>query len=110
MYIPAQYKQLIGVWQGYSIFVVDGEYIRTTLKVIQFDDAGNGQAYIGFIPANEIWAELKKPNDLIANICHEYFESEYMKSTGASYDEAHGLAMQFEGKVRAILGLSDANS
>ena len=92
------YVKKYGKIKQFTIFFVDGEYIRNNIDDA-FVLAGHHLAF-DYIPENEIWVEdtVKKAERMFL-IVHEMFENKLM-TLGIEYDPAHDLANIIEAACR----------
>ncbi len=87
---------------GVKICTINGDYVRTEQKHIEFTMGGHHYVY-EYIPEDEIWIDENlsgKPNDFEATILHENTERNLMKEAGLSYDDAHEIANVVETRYR----------
>ena len=71
--------------RGFTVFIVDGEWIRNNLDVT-FGTGGHGLVH-SFIPMDEIWIDPANESEK-SLMFHEIYEFELMK-TGMNYWNAH---------------------
>lgn len=82
---------------NYSIFLVDGEEIRSN-QAIDFTQGGHHKVF-PFIPEGEVWIErMKDPREQYYTLVHELKEIKDMQKE--SYDTAHPKANEAELEVR----------
>lgn len=107
--LSGKWKRFLRKQEGFSIYAVDGEWIRNNLSVI-FGHGGHGYVH-EFIPLNEVWIsthhfehcgclKVKKQQKCSkaffeSTIIHEITEFREMKK-GKTYWEAHYLALKKE--------------
>lgn len=92
-------KILVNQRDGYNIYVVDGNYIRTN-ENIEFTNFGHHFRF-PFIPVNEIWLdeEYGDGNERTPYTVHAIIEAEAMKK-GMPYDKAYDKGLEAESKYR----------
>lgn len=115
--------KLSGSWKiferkqdGFSIYRVDGEWVRANLSII-FGHGGHGYVH-EFIPHEEIWVDVKHYSNCDCKkvaqkrlISQRYFEStvvheitEWKKmKTGISFWKAHHIGLQAENNLKLLL-------
>ena len=92
------YVQKLGVVKNFTVYSVDGAYVRNTLNDAFY--MGGHSLYYDFIPANEIWVEKTiDKKEIIFIVLHELVENKLM-SLGVDYDTAHTVANLLEAKLR----------
>lgn len=101
-------KYLIGEIDGFSIFIVDGNAVKTELEM-DFVEGANDEAYSSdtddehkdVIPDKEVWLSAEVNGKYIPYILyHELLEAIIMRSAGLSYSDAHDIANAHEKKAR----------
>ena len=93
------YQYYLGKKEGLDIWVVDGIFIRREV-LSEFLYGGNDQVY-DFIPKGEIWVDGSTDvTEAQYTILHEIVERNLMVEKKMSYDEAHKIATEKEGKMR----------
>ena len=101
-------KYLIGEIDGFSIFIVDGNAVKTKLEM-GFVEGANDEAYSSdtddehkdVIPDKEVWLSAEINGKYIPYILyHELLEAIIMKIAGLSYSDAHDIANLYEKKAR----------
>ena len=101
-------KSLIGEVDDFSIYIVDGDAVKTKLEM-DFVEGANDEAYSSetddehkdVIPDNEIWLSAEVHERYMPYILyHELLEAIIMRSTGLAYSDAHDVANRYEKKAR----------
>ena len=93
------YEYYLGKRNGLDIWIVNGKFIRRKI-LSEFVYGGNDRVY-NFVPEGEIWIDGSiDPVEAQFAIAHEITERTLMAEKGLSYDEAHKLASEEEGKER----------
>lgn len=107
--LSGPWKKFIRVQDGFMVYAVDGEWVRSNLSVI-FGHGGHGFVH-EFIPNYEIWIDtnhcedcgcvIKEPNQPVSQnyfdstIIHEIEEFRLMEK-GMNFYDAHQLALKKE--------------
>lgn len=110
--LSGHWKKFVRVQDGFMIYAIDGEYIRSNLSVI-FGHGGHGLVH-EFIPNYEIWIDtrhyedcgcaVKEPNQSVSQnyfnstVIHEIEEFKLMEK-GMNFYDAHQLALKKECEV-----------
>jgi len=118
--LSGNWKRFLRMQDGYWIYTVDGEWVRNNLSII-FGHGGHGRVH-EFIPLDEIWvathhfencgcitrsATQKCSSEYFeSTLLHEIVECEAM-SRGATFWEAHNIAIQREEEVGLLEDLLD---
>ena len=94
------YLKKYGVFSGFTVWLVDGEYIREYLDE-EFTNFGQHYAY-RFIPGREFWIDKDhgKENEEKYFIHHMFVENKLMRK-GVKFDVALGYADRSERAERA---------
>lgn len=92
-------KTLVNQRDGYKIYVVDGNYIRTNVNE-EFTNFGQHYRF-PFIPVDEIWLdkEYGKGDEREPFEAHAIKEAEAMRN-GMDYDKAYDEGLEAEAKYR----------
>lgn len=95
------WKKFLRKQDGFSVYVVDGEWVRNNLCVL-FGMGGHGYVH-EFISMNEIWVAAYHKNGVGARkkyfettINHEIIECQQM-AQGKGFRKAHKIAIQRDG-------------
>lgn len=100
-FAPDLNKRLIDTFDGFKVFLVNGEYVRNNFE-IDFT-MGSHFHVSSYIPEGEVWLDDRlSENDLAALVCHEIHELKLMKE-GMEYEKAHELATKLEIRFRKKL-------
>src|SRR3989338_6290409 len=85
--IKKPYIKKYGVFSGFDVWIVDGNYIRTNID-IEFTNAGQHYRF-KYIPKNELWIDRKygEPGEEKYYIDSLVIENRLM-SKGKGYDES----------------------
>ncbi len=94
-YRKAQLKKtLYGHQAGYTIYLVDGTYVRNH-HTLDFTHGGHDKVF-DFIPKGEVWIDNSLPAcERVFLVLHEVFEARLMRK-GVSYPKAHRQANKLE--------------
>jgi hypothetical protein len=96
------------LWDGTTIYEVDGNDIRSRLCV-DFTDGGHGYIY-DFIPKDEIWIEpISNKEDEKAMVLHEVLEYILTKYCKWEHGKAHEITSNVEAVFRSI-GIDNGSS
>ena len=92
----------LSAFRGFEVVVVDGYAIRALVD-IDFVAGGNPARY-AYVPLNELWIEGGGvPEDMAADLLHEWVECRDMLDHGTTYDVAHDRACDIERKFRTAV-------
>jgi len=100
-YIEGMKRQFIGVFAGFSVYRVSGEWIRDNLDVT-FGTGGHGLVHC-FIKLDEILID-DVVEDMVPLVLHEAAEFHFMLEEGMEYREAHEKATA---AVKAAVNLTE---
>lgn len=93
-------KKKIGTFFDNIIYFVDGEAVRNKYDV-EYVLGGHHLVY-KWMPKNEIWMEnCFEKNEVHFIVAHEMVEWYLMEHTKYSYEKAHDVANEYEGKLRS---------
>jgi len=97
--MKAPYLQEFTQISGFTVWIVDGNYVRTNLD-IEFTNFGQHHKF-DFIPLNEFWIDKENaPGEEKFFIAHMLVENKLL-AEGKSYDEAYDEACKAEIEARS---------
>ncbi len=104
---PLIIKRLTGRYGAYSVFLVNGEQVRSSCLDGQEFGESAINALIPIVPKDEIWIEDCVSKDEIFPITHSNLFLLNELSRGVDFDKAYDRSQQYERNMRSILSGDD---